>query len=85
MKNLEKRITKLKKENLLLQEKVDFLTKKLYGSTTEQTSSLLLEGQISLFDEAETSADMEKSPMPYPVIQHSYASPGAVVWIIHQK
>ncbi len=28
---------------------------------------------------------MEKSPMPYPVIQHSYASPGAVAWVIHQK
>ncbi len=23
--------------------------------------------------------------MPYPVIQHSYASPGAVAWVIHQK
>lgn len=28
---------------------------------------------------------MEKSPMPYPVIQHSCASPGAVAWGIHQK
>lgn len=25
---------------------------------------------------------MEKSPMPYPVIQHSYTSPGAVAWVI---
>ncbi len=57
MKNLENRITELEKENLLLQEKMDFLTKKLYGRTTEQTSSLGLEGQMSLFDEAETSAD----------------------------
>lgn len=23
--------------------------------------------------------------MPYPVIQHSYASPEAVAWVIHQK
>jgi hypothetical protein len=57
VKNLENRITELEKENLLLQEKVIFLTKKLYGRTTEQTSSLGLEGQMSLFDEAETSAD----------------------------
>jgi hypothetical protein len=50
-------VKNLEKENLLLQEKVIFLTKKLYGRTTEQTSSLGLEGQMSLFDEAETSAD----------------------------
>ncbi|MDR1769413.1 MAG: IS66 family transposase [Hungatella sp.] len=179
VKNLENRIAELEKENLLLQEKVVFLTQKLYGRTTEQTSSLGLEGQMSLFDEAETTADpsasepdlddavsyrrkkhkgqkeellkdlphekklctlaeedrfcetcgtpllsvgeefvrteiefipakiriidyyretfecrkcrkegkeyMEKSPMPYPVLQHSYASPGAVAWVIHQK
>jgi transposase len=23
--------------------------------------------------------------MPYPVIKHSYASPGAAAWVIHQK
>ena len=28
---------------------------------------------------------MEKSPMPYPVIQHSYASPSTVAWVIYQK
>ena len=27
----------------------------------------------------------EKSPMPCLVIRHSYASPSAVVWVIHQK
>lgn len=57
VENLENRITELVKENLLLQEKVDILTKKLYGRTTEQTSSLGLEGQMSLFDEAETSTN----------------------------
>ena len=55
---LEKRIRSLEKENLLLQEKVAFLTRKLYGRSTEQTSSLGIEGQMSLFDEAETSADV---------------------------
>ena len=38
---LEKRITELEKENLLLQEKVAFLTRKLYGRSTEQTLSLI--------------------------------------------
>jgi len=28
---------------------------------------------------------MEKSPMPYPVIQHFMASPSTVAWIMHQK
>lgn len=54
---LEKRIAELEKENLLLQEKVAFLTRKLYGRSTEQISSLGIEGQMYLFDEAESSAD----------------------------
>lgn len=37
---LENRITELEKENLLLREKAAFLTRKLYGRSTEQTSSL---------------------------------------------
>ncbi len=179
VKLLEKRITELEKENLILQEKVTFLTRKLYGNKSEQTSSLGIEGQMSIFDEAETLADinapepdlkevasyrrkrfpgqreellkdiphekklctlaeedrfcekcgnalysvgeefvrteiefipakvrvidyyretfecrncrkngesyMEKSPMPDPVMQHSYASPSTVAWVIHQK
>lgn len=28
---------------------------------------------------------IEKSPVPYPVMQHSYASPSSVAWVIHQK
>lgn len=28
---------------------------------------------------------IEKSPMPYPVMQHSYVSPSSVAWVIHQK
>ena len=176
---LEKRITELEKENLLLQEKVAFLTRKLYGRSTEQTSSLGIQGQMSFFDEAETSAEpkaaepdlkdvasyrrrrfpgqreellkdiphekklctlaeedrfceacstplvsigeefvrteiefipaevrvidyyretfecrscrkagkpyIEKSPLPEPVILHSFASPGAIAQVIHQK
>ena len=175
----ENRITELEKENLLLREQVAFLTHKLYGRSSERTSSLAIEGQMSLFDEAEASAELqaaepdmkevdsyrrrrfpgqkekllkeiphekklctlaeadrfcqtcgtplvsigeefvrteiefipakvrvidyyretfecrncrkkgkeyiEKSPMPYPVIQHSYASPSTIVWVIHQK
>lgn len=54
---LEKQISKLEKENLILQEKVDFLTRKLYGNKSEQTLSLGIEGQMSIFDEAELEAN----------------------------
>lgn len=40
----------------LLQEKVDYLTKKLFGSSSEK-SNKLIPGQLSLFDEAEMEAD----------------------------
>ena len=55
---LEKRITELEQENKRLHDTVDYLTRKLYGSSSEKTSSIL-EGQMSIFDEAETSADQE--------------------------
>ena len=35
---LKNRISQLEQENLLLKEKVDFLTRKLFGRSTEQTS-----------------------------------------------
>lgn len=175
----QKRIKELESQNQILQEKVDYLTHKLFGRSSEQTSSLGIEGQMSIFDEAEVSVDpkaaepdlkdvdsyrrrkfkgqreelrkdiprekklctlaeedrfcescntplksigeefvrteiafipakvrvidyyretfecrkcrkegepyVEKSPMPYPVLQHSYASPSTVAWVIHQK
>ena len=56
---LENRISQLEQENLLLKEKVDFLSRKLFGRSTEKTSSLGIEGQMSLFDEAEVSAALD--------------------------
>ena len=178
VKVLEKRKGELELENKRLHDTVEYLTRKLFGRSTEKTSSLSL-GQMSLFDEAEIEADptvpepdlkeiqgyrrkkfqgqrmellkdiphdkrlctldkqdcfceacstalvsvgeefvrteiefipakvraidyyretfecrtcrkngkpyMEKSPMPYPVIQHSMASPSTVAWVMHQK
>ncbi len=175
---LENRISELEQENKRLHDTVEYLTRKLFGRSSEKTSALAL-GQISLFDEAEIQADpkapepdlkevqnyrrkkfngqrmellkdiphdkrlctlfederfceacgtalvsvgeefvrteveyipakvrvidyyretfecrtcrkdgkpyMEKSPMPYPVIQHSMASPSTVAWVMHQK
>lgn len=175
---LENRISELELENKRLHDTVEYLTRKLFGRSSEKTSAIAL-GQISLFNETEILADpkaaepdlkdvqgyrrkkfkgqrmellediphdkrlctlveedrfcetcgtalvsvgqefirteiefipakvrvidyyretfecrtcrkngnpyMEKSPMPYPVIQHSMASPSTVAWVMHQK
>ncbi len=56
LSNLENENKILRDENHVLQEKVDYLTKKLYGRSSEQTS-VLIDGQISFFDEVENEAD----------------------------
>lgn len=178
IKTLENCISQLELENKRLHDTVEYLTRKLFGRSSEKTSAIAL-GQISLFDETEILADpkapepdlkevlgyrrkkfkgqrmellkdiphdkrlctlakedrfcetcgtalvsvgeefirteiefipakvrvidyyretfecrtcrkngnlyMEKSPMPYPVIQHSMASPSTVAWVMHQK
>lgn len=50
-------IKELEQQILLLKEQVDFLTRQLYGTKTEKTSALQIEGQMSLFNEAESCAD----------------------------
>lgn len=57
IRSLQNRITELEQENRQLHETVEYLTKKLFGRSSEKTSSLGIEGQMSLFDEAETEAD----------------------------
>lgn len=60
---LENRLTELEK-TLFLQEKAAFLACKFYGRSTEQTSSLEIEGQMSFFDEAENRAAPKAQPDP---------------------
>lgn len=48
LENLNNRITDLEVENQRLHETVEYLTGKLYGRSTEKTSTLA-EGQMSLF------------------------------------
>ena len=43
-------IKDLEQQIQLLKEQVDFLTRKLYGTKSEKTSSLNIQGQMSLFD-----------------------------------
>lgn len=50
-------IKDLEQQILLLKEQVDFLPRKLYGTKSEKTSLLQIEGQMSLFNEIETNAD----------------------------
>jgi hypothetical protein len=50
LKILEKRISELEQENKRLHDTVAYLTRKLYGRSSEKTSSLPM-GQMSLFDE----------------------------------
>jgi transposase len=57
----EKRITELEQENKRLHDTVAYLTRKLFGKSSEKTAALSL-GQVSLFDEglfdeAEVEAD----------------------------
>lgn len=42
-------IRELEQQVRLLKEQVDFLTRKLYGTKSEKTSVLQIEGQMSLF------------------------------------
>ncbi len=175
---LQNRVLELEQEVTRLHETIDYLTKKLFGRSSEKTSVLNV-GEMSLFNEAEVEANpkaaepdiqqvanyrrkkfkgqreellkdiphikklcslaeedrfcercgyplvsvgeefirteiefipaeirvidyyresfecrpcrtagesyMEKSPMPYPVIQHSMASPTTVAWVMQQK
>jgi len=52
IRTLENHISELEQQNKLLQDTVDYLTRKLFGRSSEKTSSLCV-GQMSLFDEAE--------------------------------
>lgn len=62
---LQKRICELEQENKRLHDSVDYLTRKLFGRSSEKTSALLI-GQMSLFDEAETQANPQE---PEPDLQ----------------
>ena len=52
-KEYKEHIKHLEQQILLLKEQVDFLTRKLYGTKSEKTSALQIEGQMSLFNQKE--------------------------------
>ena len=53
---LNKTIAEGEKEKKVLREQIDFLTKKLFGTSSEKRNSQI-EGQLSLFNEAEAEQD----------------------------
>lgn len=55
IQRLENHIGKLEQENKTLHETVEFLTRKLFGRSSEKTSAIA--GQVFLFDEAETESN----------------------------
>ena len=59
MNILQNRIKELELENKNLHETIAYLTKKLYGKSSETSKALGIKGQMSLFDEAEAEADPE--------------------------
>jgi len=68
IQKMEHRIGDLEKENKRLQETVQFLTKKLYGKSSEKTAVLPVGvEQLSLFDEVETEASRNA---PEPTVEH---------------
>lgn len=66
----QKRIKELESQNQILQEKVDYLTHKLFGRSSEQTSSLGIEGQMSIFEDnvrnCEKTSLVKRSYVPWP-------------------
>ena len=57
---LMKRVSELEQENRKLHETVTYLTGKLFGSSSEKTSALQIDGQLSLFNEVETTTEAEQ-------------------------
>ncbi|MEN6314191.1 MAG: IS66 family transposase [Clostridiaceae bacterium] len=64
VKQLEDKVIQLEQENKRLHESVEFLTRKLFGRSSEKTSMIF--GQANLFDEAETETDPK---VPEPTLQ----------------
>ncbi len=59
----QKQIQALTDENAYLKEQVEYLKRKLFGSSSEKIKRDDFPGQLSLFDEVETTAD-ENAPEP---------------------
>ena len=57
IKSLQQTLEADREEKKILQEKIDYLTKKLFGTSSEKSKDI--NGQLNLFDEAEQLANAE--------------------------
>lgn len=57
IKSLQQTLDADRAEKKILQEKIDYLTKKLFGTSSEKSKDV--SGQLNLFDEAEQEADID--------------------------
>lgn len=58
-RSLQKTVEDLRQDNKNLMEQIDYLTKKLFGTSSEKSKDI--EGQLCLFDEAEQAADPQET------------------------
>ena len=58
--SLQKTIDSNNEAMAVMNEKIDYLTKKLFGTSSEKSKNV--EGQLSLFDEAEQEAGAYEEP-----------------------
>jgi len=56
-RTLQKTVEELRQDNRNLMEQIDYLTKKLFGTSSEKSKDV--EGQLNLFDEAEKEAYLQ--------------------------
>ena len=67
-----KRVSELEQENRKLHETVTYLTGKLFGTSSEKSSALQIDGQLSLFNEVETTTESEQQE---PAIEEMTGTP----------
>ena len=58
-RSLQKTVEDLRQDNRNLMEQIDYLTKKLFGTSSEKSKDI--EGQLNLFDEAEQTANQQQT------------------------
>ena len=63
MQDAESREAEHQKREAVLQEQIDYLTKKLFGASTERRHEEI-DGQLSLFDEAKTTFEEKLKGIP---------------------
>ena len=72
IKSLQQTLEADREEKKILQEKIDYLTKKLFGTSSEKNKDV--NGQINLFDEAEQLANNEPEIPAITVPEHKQKS-----------